>query len=294
MTYGVRRFVIDELLLFDDYLRTQARSVSGAATDLTVDVGGLPPDAQAVVDGLRGLSGLLERAEQAFLSGARSLGETAADALGVNRRGLELMWNALKGNVFPPGDPGPLGLGPWYAGRAAFAVGAGLTIFKTRNGHRYWVKAPGAVRPGSPLMPGRGGAWPMFSGRPVPPHIQRLIDRTARGLTIAGSAFTAASAFSRRLNEGASVHEAAGGAAGETATAFACARGGAALGMRVPGLYTKAAATILGGVGGAVGCSPLGRAVGDLASDVADTAVDGYNDVTPWEGAVPGSVFGLD
>lgn len=64
----------------------------------------------------------------------------------------------------------------------------------------------------------------------------------------------------------------------------------------MPGVHTKAAATILLGTGGAIGCSPVGRAIGDFTSGVAGTVVDGYNDVTPYEGAIPGSVelpFGI-
>jgi hypothetical protein len=292
--YGPLVVVFDELFGADERLRGEARSIGDAAADLAVDVSGLPPEAKPIVAAVRGLRGRLDRAERKLTSAASMLGQLGTAAKGVD---LGWFWNAVKGNVVPPGNPGPLGVWPWILGRFAFGAGAGLTGLQARYGTPFWVKD--------------GPEWRVFgSGPRLNPQLQRLASRLNGPLLWGGAALTAAGSFSRRMGEGASAPEAVGGAAGETGTVVGCATAGARAGAAapVPHPLAKAALVLGGGLVGGAACSAPGRWVGDRFSDgvgwlgdragegadwVGDRVDDGADwvednvDITPWDGAAP-------
>ena len=89
------------------------------------------------------------------------------------------------------------------------------------------------------------------------PRYWNLVDRAATAAKRAGNLTSFLDSLSRRLRNGQTVPGAVAGAAGETGTAMACARAGAA--VPVPHLGAKVAL----GIGAGVACSPVGRAVGD-------------------------------
>lgn len=270
--YGPLVFVFDELFGTDERLRGEARRVGGAGEDLKIDVSGLPPEAKPVVAAVAGLRGRLDRAERGLTSAAAMLGQ-----LGIAARGVDLswLWNGLKGNVVPPGDPGPLGLLPWALGRLGFAANAGLTGLRARYGTPFWVTD--------------GPQWRTFgSGPRLHPQLRSLADRAAGPVKWGGLGLTAAGAFSRRLGEGADVPQATGGAAAESGTMFGCASAGARAGAAapIPHPLGKAAAVLGGGLVGGAACSAPGKWVGDRVSDGVGWVEDNV-DITPWDGAMP-------
>ncbi|MGH3739020.1 MAG: hypothetical protein ACRDT6_25995 [Micromonosporaceae bacterium] len=90
MVFPLLTFVFAELFGADESLRGQARQLDAVGADLKVTTGGLPPEAQAALDSLRGLSGQLERAQRWLTSAGRALGETAADARAIDLNGLDV------------------------------------------------------------------------------------------------------------------------------------------------------------------------------------------------------------
>lgn len=250
-----RVIVFDELLGLDESLRAQARTVGEVGGGIDIDVGGLPPEAQELVEDLRGIGRAIERGAERLVKIAAEFGQTAADALGLDRKWLELAWGTARSQVLPPGGYGPLGAVPWAGGRAAFGASQAAALLRHKGGYRPWVTDP-AKR------------WPKYlSGPSIHPLFGKWADRFAKGGTIAGSGFTFADAFSRRMKEGQDATRAVAGAGGETATAFGCAKTGAKIGSKVPGGWTKVAGAVGGGVLGAAGCTKWGRSVGDFAAD---------------------------
>ncbi|KLL11328.1 MULTISPECIES: hypothetical protein [Protofrankia] len=77
---GLFVFVFAELFDTDHDLRAQARLVREAANALTIDAGGLPPEAQTVVAGLATLRDRLERAADDLTAAATAFGQIGADA----------------------------------------------------------------------------------------------------------------------------------------------------------------------------------------------------------------------
>lgn len=275
MGFGLRIFVFGELFDADQRLRRQARSVSEAADDLNVSVGGLPPEAESVVAGLRGLRGQLDRAAHTLVAAAGTIGRVGAGAARADAGNWpSLMWEALQRNVLPPDDPGPFGELPWWLGRVAFGTGAGVQLARARAGHRPWVK--------------HGSKYPLYGSRYVAPARRSLIDRAARLGKVGGAGGVFAGSLSRRLNEGAGAPRAAGGAVGESATVLGCATTGAKIGLRAPIPHPagKAAAAVGGGVAGGVACSGPGRWVGDRASDAVDEIGEGAGKVVDGAGTV--------
>jgi hypothetical protein len=187
----------------------------------------------------------------------------AAGAVGVLPPGrpwnpLSQMWDSFKNNVLPPDGYGPLGPWPWVGGRVAFGVGAGATA----AGYRY----------GYPHADGK--PWKVF-GRPnLHPQGRSLVDRAARAAKVGGTAATFLGSLSERLRNGGNVPKAAVGAAAETATVGACARGGAAVGGAVADLP----GAVGGGIIGGAACSPVGRWIGDRAADAGEGIVDSITD----------------
>ncbi|MFF3853579.1 hypothetical protein [Micromonospora sp. NPDC002575] len=266
---GVRVFVFGELFDLDQRLRGQARALGEVAGDLHLDTGPLPPEAQAVVAGLKGLAGLLDRAADTLLAAATAFGQTGADASRADLLDpFTPMLASLKGKVVPPGGYGPLGPYPWLGGQAAFLGGTAATMLRSHYGYRHWVKD--------------GPKWPINgSGPRAHPEVRQAIDRTARIAKIGGLAASAAGSGSRRLKEGASVPEVAAGTAAETATVRACATAGAQLGVAapIPHPLVKGGAIVAGGVIGGTACSGPARWVGDRASDAAGEVADVAEDV---------------
>ncbi|MGH3663452.1 MAG: hypothetical protein ACRDT8_21135 [Micromonosporaceae bacterium] len=272
---GVLVFAFAELFGADQNLRSQARAVGEAAADLNVDVGGLPPETASVLAGLHGLRGRLQSAQDALIAAGAELGSLGADAQRVDAGWLGLMWQTLRATVIPPGDPGPLGPTPWWVQRLGLGGGALMTFLRTRYGTPLWVT--------------EGPKWRTYgSGPRLHPQLQRLADKLDGPLKWGGFAAGAAGAFSRRLDQGASVPEATGGAVGESGTMFACATGAArgAMAAPIPHPLAKGGAVLGAGIIGGAACSGPGRWVGDRFSDGVEFIEDNV-DITPWDGAVP-------
>lgn len=153
-----RVFVFDELAGMDQHLRSQVRGVTAVPSGPGIDVGGLPPDAQSVVDGLRGLDGRLDAAVMGLVTAAAEFGATSAAAKLLDSY-LESVAEALRGQVLP-GRSDPVGLGRWAAGRGLFAAKVARQLALRRYGYP-WAEA-----------------WRMFgSGPRLHPRSVRLMER---------------------------------------------------------------------------------------------------------------------
>lgn len=262
--FGPRIFVFDELFTADQTLRGRARAVREAAGDLTVPPGRLPPEAQSVLSSLGALRGRLERAADALVEAASTLGQVGVAAQRADAPGLlDPFWASLRGNVLPPGEHGPLGPYPWVFGRVTFLTSAATTMLRHRYGYS-WVKD--------------GDHWRVNgSGPRLHPRLRTLADRASKAAKVGGPAATAVNSLNNRLRDGASLPKAAAGTVGESATVLGCASAGAKLGAAapVPHPLAKAGLVIGGGVVGGAACSGPGKWVGDKVSDGA-SAVFGF------------------
>jgi hypothetical protein len=93
--FGLRVFDIGELFAADQSLRGRARTVREAASDLRVDTGGLPPEAQSIVATADALRGRLTRAADSLAEAASALGQTGADAKHADNPGPLTITKAL-------------------------------------------------------------------------------------------------------------------------------------------------------------------------------------------------------
>ncbi|MER5643742.1 hypothetical protein [Streptosporangium sp. NPDC002524] len=266
--FNLRIFVFDELFSADQSLRGHARVVREAATDLTVPAGGLPPEAQAALNGLAALRGRLEHAADAMVAAAGSFGQTGAAARKADTPGvLAGFGRSLKENVVPPGEYGPLGPYTWMFGRLTFLQGALDKMLRHRYGYPH-------AKDGRP--------WRVNgSGPRLHPRLRTWADRAAKAGKVAGPLGLYANSLNNRLRNGASVPRETAGAAGEAATVFACATVGAKAGAAVPIPHpaAKVGLAIGGGLVGGAACSRPGKWVGDRVADGADKVADGASKV---------------
>jgi hypothetical protein len=266
MSYGLRVFYFDELLGADEGLRRQARTLTEAAGDLAIDLPGLPPEGQAAVAGLAGLSARLEAAARELLAAATALGQAGADAQLADAAGwLVDLWQGLRGKAIP--ETGPLGFAPWVFGALAGGLGAAARLVRHRYGYP-WVK--------------HGHKWRINgSGPRLHPLMRPWAERAATAGKAGGAAATFAIALNRRLREGASVPRAVGGATGESGTVLACAGAGVRAGAAapIPHPLAKGAVVVGGGIVGGAACTGPGRWVGDKASWVGGKVSDGVKKI---------------
>jgi hypothetical protein len=258
---------VDELAATDQRLRTAARRLDEAADDMVVDTGNLPPEAHSIVAGLPGLRNQVAAAARQARSAADTFGGLAADAAHADAGDwLGLMWSSLRGAVVPSGGPGPLGEFPWLAGRVALAGGASETVLKHIYGYPHVTE---------------GTQWRIFGSPSLSPQWRGPVEWAGKVGNVGGTAVTFTGAFTRRLDHGSPAPQAVAGAAGETASIWACATGGARLaaGLPIPNPAWKAGAVIGGGLIGGAACTGPGRWVGDRASDFAGGVVNGAKKV---------------
>lgn len=274
--FGLRIFVFDELFTADQTLRDQARTVRDAAGDLTVPAGDLPPEAQSVLAGLGALRGRLERAADALVEAASTLGRIGAAAQRADSPGpLKSFGMALRSNVLP-GETGPLGPYPWVFGRLVFLNDAATTMLR----HRY----------GYPAAKG-GNHWRVYgSGPRLRPQLRTVADKAARMGRLANPLAIGASTLNSRLRAGGSAPRVAAGTVAESATVLGCASAGVKVGAAapIPHPLAKGALVVGGGALGAAACSPVGKWVGDKASDGADAVVRGAGKVVSGAGKAVG------
>ncbi|MBO0869076.1 MAG: hypothetical protein J2P15_10965 [Micromonosporaceae bacterium] len=271
MASGLMVIAVDELSTADQQLRAQARRLEGAADDLVVSTGDLPPEAQSIVAGLPGLRNRVESAARQLRTAADTFGTVAAEAVLADGGGLFgtafgglLMktLTGLKGDVIPPGGYGPFGPVPWIAGRFTLVAGAADTIFSHRYGYP-WAD---------------GTHWRVYGTGPyLSPKWRGPVEWAGKVGKYGGLGITLASTFSQRLNRGESVPQAAGGAGVETASMWACATAGArvANALPIPNPFVKGGAILIGGAGAGAACSTPGRWLGDRASAIPGRVVDG-------------------
>jgi len=211
---------------------------------------------QYIRDGATTAAGMLDNGpSSANVAEAASVGLMPA---GAPWNPLTQMWDSFRDNFLPPGEYGPLDPWAWGAGRFFAGAGYGALAFKYRYGIPWTTGGP---------------TRRVFSNPYIHPRYWNLVDRASTAAKRAGNLTTFLDSLSRRLRGGQSVPGAVAGAAGETGTAMACARAGAA--VPVPHLGAKIAL----GIGAGVACSPVGKVVGDGFAKAGDNLWEGIKGI---------------